>query len=178
MKIYFVRHGKTEWNKLKKMQGVADIPLNEEGIEQAYKTKELISNIEFDCAICSPLKRTKQTLDIILEGRNIPVIYDERIIERNYGEFEGTTKNVDFDYNEFWDYTKNVKYLKAENIRDFFNRVYDFLNDLKTKKYEKVLIVAHGGVSRALDCYFNGMMSDEKLATFIPENAKVMEYEL
>ena len=58
MKIYFVRHGKTEWNKLKKMQGSADIPLNEEGIEQAYKTKELISNIEFDCAICSPLTRT------------------------------------------------------------------------------------------------------------------------
>ena len=39
MKIYIVRHGKTEWNKLKKMQGVADIPLNEEGIERAYKTK-------------------------------------------------------------------------------------------------------------------------------------------
>ena len=178
MKIYFVRHGKTEWNKLKKMQGVADIPLNEEGIEQAYKTKELISSIKFDCAICSPLTRTKQTLDIILEGRDIPAIYDERIIERNYGEFEGTTKNVDFDYNEFWNYTKNVKYEKAENIRDFFKRVYDFLDDLKTKKYEKILIVSHGGVSRPLDCYFNGMMSDEKLATFIPDNAKVMEYEL
>lgn len=178
MKIYFVRHGKTEWNKLKKMQGVVDIPLNEEGIEQAYKTKELINNIEFDCAICSPLKRTKQTLDIILENKNIPIIYDERIIERNYGEFEGTTKNVDFDYNEFWNYTKNVKYKQAENIRDFFERIYAFLDDLKTKNYEKVLIVAHGGVSRPLDCYFNGMMSDEKLATFIPENAKVMEYEL
>ena len=40
MKIYIVRHGKTEWNKLKKMQGVVDIPLNEEGIERAYKTKD------------------------------------------------------------------------------------------------------------------------------------------
>ena len=108
MKIYFVRHGKTEWNKLKKMQGSADIPLNEEGIEQAYKTKELISNIEFDCAICSPLTRTRQTLDIILDDKKIPVIYDERIVERNYGEFEGTTKNVDFDYNEFWNYTKRL----------------------------------------------------------------------
>ena len=162
MKIYFVRHGKTELNKLKKMQGVLDIPLNEEGIEQTYKTKELTDKIEFDCAICSPLIRTKQTLDIILEGRNIPVIYDERIIERNYGEFEGTTKNVDFDYDEFWNYTKNVKYKKAENIRDFFERIYGFLDDLKTKNYKRVLIVAHGGVSRPFDCYFNGMMSDEK----------------
>lgn len=177
MKIYFVRHGKTEWNKLKKMQGVVDIPLNEDGIEQAYKTKELINNIEFDCAICSPLKRTRQTLDIILEGRNIPVIYDERIIERNYGEFEGTIKNVDFDYNEFWNYTKNVKYKQAENIRDFFERVYGFLDDLKTKKYKNVLIVAHSGVYRPFNCYFNGMMTDEKLATFIPENAKIMEHE-
>ena len=73
---------------------------------------------------------------------------------------------------------QSVKYKKAENIRDFFERIYSFLDDLKTKEYEKVLIVAHGGVSRPLDCYFNGMMSDEKLATFIPENAKVMEYEL
>lgn len=40
MKICIVRHGKTEWNKLKKMQGVADIPLNEEGIKRAYKTKD------------------------------------------------------------------------------------------------------------------------------------------
>ena len=178
MKIYFVRHGKTEWNKLKKMQGSAAIPLNEDGIEQAYKTKELLRNIEFDCAFCSPLIRAKQTLDIILEDTNIPVTYDERIRERNYGEFEGTIKNVDFDYNEFWNYTKNVKYKQAENIRDFFERIYSFLDDLKTKNYEKVLIVAHGGVSRPLDCYFNGMMSDEKLATFIPDNAKVMEYEL
>jgi broad specificity phosphatase PhoE len=148
MKIYFVRHGKTEWNKLKKMQGSADIPLNEEGIEQAYKTKELISNIEFDCAICSPLTRTKQTLNIILDDKKIPVIYDERIVERNYGEFEGTTKNVDFDYNEFWNYTKNVKYKKAENIRDFFERIYSFLDDLKTKEYEKVLIVAQRNTYR------------------------------
>ena len=178
MKIYFVRHGKTEWNKLKKMQGSADIPLNEEGIKQAYKTKELLRNIELDYAFCSPLIRAKQTLDIILENNNIPVIYDERIRERNYGEFEGTIKNVDFDYNEFWNYTKNVKYKQAENIRDFFERIYSFLDDLKTENYEKVLIVAHGGVSRPLDCYFNGMMSDEKLATFIPDNAKVMEYKL
>ncbi len=142
-----------------------------------YKTKALISNMKFDCAICLPLKRTKQTLDIILDDRNIPVIYDERIIERNYGKFEGTIKNVDFDYNQFWNYTKNVKYREAENIRDFFKRIYSFLDDLKIKNYEKVLIVAHGGVARPLDCYFNGMMPDEKLAEFIPENAKVMEYE-
>ncbi len=81
MKIYYVRHGQTEWNKLNKIQGIVDMPLNEEGIKQAYKTKEIINNIEFDCAICSPLKRTRQTLDIILEGRSIPVIYDKRLIE-------------------------------------------------------------------------------------------------
>ena len=87
MKIYVTRHGQTDWNVQGKTQGRADIELNEVGIKQAKQTKEELKNIDIDLIICSPLKRAKKTAEIINEGRNIPIIFDDQIIERNFGEF-------------------------------------------------------------------------------------------
>lgn len=89
MNLYVVRHGQTEWNIMKKMQGSVDIPLNEKGIEQAYITKKNLENISIDIIFCSPLKRAMQTAEVINQDRNLEIIYDERLRERNYGEFEG-----------------------------------------------------------------------------------------
>ena len=85
MKIYVTRHGQTEWNVLKKVQGKADISLNEKGIEQAIQTKKELDNEKIDLIICSPLKRAKETAQIINENRNIPIIFDDRISERDFG---------------------------------------------------------------------------------------------
>ena len=73
MKLYVVRHGQTKWNVLKKMQGSADIPLNECGKKQAYQTKLNLENINFDIIICSPLIRAKQTAEIINSDRNLEI---------------------------------------------------------------------------------------------------------
>lgn len=89
MNLYVIRHGQTDWNVMKKMQGSVDIELNEIGIKQAYITKENLDSISIDVIFCSPLKRAKQTAEIINKGRNLEIIYDERLRERNYGEFEG-----------------------------------------------------------------------------------------
>ncbi len=89
MNLYVIRHGQTEWNVMKKMQGSIDIPLNKKGIKQAYITKKNLDHISIDVIFCSPLKRAKQTAEIINKGRNLEIIYDERLKERNYGEFEG-----------------------------------------------------------------------------------------
>lgn len=94
MKIYVTRHGQTDWNVQGKTQERADIELNEVGIKQAKQTKEELKNIDIDLIICSPLKRAKKTAEIINEGRNIPIIFDDQIIERNFGEFEGEKKNL------------------------------------------------------------------------------------
>ena len=118
MKVTFVRHGQTEWNRLGKQQGLADIPLDQTGIEQARKTAQLLKDEAFDCVYCSPLKRAQQTAQIICEGRNIPIILEQRLIERDMGEFEGMTWHQ-FDTRAFWDYTADLHYRKAENIRDF-----------------------------------------------------------
>lgn len=178
MKVYVVRHGQTEWNILKKMQGSKDIPLNDKGIEQAYITKSNLENIKFDLIIVSPLIRAKQTAEIISKDRSCKTILENRIKERDYGEFEGVQKS-DFSYLDFWSYTQNNKYEYGENIQLFFKRIYDFLDELKEKyKNKDILIVTHGGVTKAIECYFNGMMKDEDIALYLPDNCEIKEYEL
>ena len=178
MNLYVIRHGQTEWNVLKKMQGSVDIPLNEKGLEQAEITKSNLNDISLDVILCSPLIRAKQTADIINSDRNLEIIIDDRLRERTYGEFEGTSKNS-FNYNDFWAYNKNLKYDKAENIQDFFKRIYDLLDEVKSKYYDKnVLIVTHAGVMKAIECYANGMMEDEEIGPFLPDNASVQKYKI
>ena len=110
-----------------------DEPLNETGLKQAEETRNNLLDTNLDLIISSPLMRAKQTVKIINRDRNIPITYDERIIERNFGEFEGLeTKN--FDFHGYCDYYKNIKFKEAENIQIFFKRVYDFLDDI-IKKY-------------------------------------------
>lgn len=117
MEILFVRHGKTAWNKEKKMQGNVDIPLSEEGITHAQMMAEKLKDKKIDVAFCSPLERAKQTLDIINEVRDnvISVIYEEALTERNYALYEGRNKKT-FNYEIVWDYSNS---LNAENFFNF-----------------------------------------------------------
>lgn len=176
MEILLARHGQTEWNLLKKLQGKADIELNEKGIQQAEKTRGFLKDEKIDLIICSPLKRAIQTAEIINQGRNLKMIIDERISERDFGEFEGMY-NSDFDYNAFWSYKQNLKYDKAENIKDFFERVYKFLDSIKNEyDGKRVLIVAHGGISIPVKCYFEGIPNIETLLPLCLENCEVAKY--
>ena len=161
--IYITRHGQTDWNVQKKVMGRCDEPLNQTGLMQAEETRKNLLNTNIDLIICSPLKRAKQTAEVINRDRNIPIIYDERIIERDFGEFEGM-ETKDFDFDGYWNYYKNDIYEKAENIQDFFKRVYDFLDDINEKYKDKnILIVAHGGISIPVACYFNNNIPNGSL---------------
>ena len=81
MNIFVVRHGQTEWNVMKKMQGAADIELNEKGLSQASDTADMLRDLAFDIIFCSPLKRAKQTAEIINDDRGLNIIFDERLRE-------------------------------------------------------------------------------------------------
>lgn len=175
MKIYVTRHGQTDWNVQGKTQGRADIELNEVGIKQAKQTKEELKNIDIDLIICSPLKRAKKTAEIINEGRNIPIIFDDQIIERNFGEFEG--EKIKFD--EFWDYNAHPRYQRAETIQEIISRISNFLDKIKEEYKDKnVLLVTHGGVSIAINCYFKGILEDGKLINYCLHNCEVQEFEI
>lgn len=101
MRLLLTRHGQTDWNVLGKIQGQTDIELNEIGIKQAEATREKIANQKIDVIISSPQKRAKKTAEIIAKGRNIPIIIDKEIEERNFGKFEGKTRE-EFDFAEIW----------------------------------------------------------------------------
>ena len=176
MEILLTRHGQTEWNFFKKVQGKADIKLNEKGIEQAKDVKDKLKNKQIDWILCSPLIRAVETANIINDSRNIPILIDEKLSERDFGEFEGMP-TTDFDYEAFWSYKQNIQYNKAENIKDFFQRVYGFLDNIYLKyKDKRILLVAHGGISIPVYCYFNGIPDKDTLLGLALGNCEVAKY--
>lgn len=161
MKIYLMRHGETDYNKKGLIQGSLDIPLNEYGIRLAELTRDGFrkEGIRFDRAYCSPLIRARQTADILLEGQDTPITYDDRICEMNFGEGEGILlkdisikpeyQNIDY---LFHDPEKYVATELGESYEALFARVKDFLEQEiypKEKNYENVLVCCHGGIIRA-----------------------------
>ena len=171
--LFITRHGETDWNLYGKVQGKADILLNNRGIEQAKETMSILKEESIDFIICSPLKRAIQTAEIINAEKNVPIIFEERISERDFGEFEGMSKN-DFDFQAFWNYEKNVTYEKAENIKVFFNRIFLFLEDIKKKYKDKnILLVTHGGVSIAVNSFFNGIPQNGECLPLCIKNCEV-----
>lgn len=197
MRLYIVRHGETDWNiehknhkdeefqKNRNSAPVTDddfISINEIGIEQAEKIAEELKNEKIDVVITSPLPRTIQTAEIITKDRNIPIIIDDSITVRKFGEFKGKKADIDFDFtNGFWSYKANLKYIEAENIRDFFQRIYEFLDKLKENyeyKDKSILIVTHGSITIPIYCYFNGIPENDNLLEHVLDNCKVAIYEI
>ena len=161
MKFYIIRHGQTNWNKKGKIQGKTDIELNEEGIEQAKEARKILEKYPIDVIVSSPLKRAKKTAEIINEAKKVPIIFDKAIEERGFGEFEGKVGKEIQD--EIWNseildnYNLNKQYKGVESIQDLCNRVWGLFDELKQEYEDKnILIVTHGGVTRAINGYFNG----------------------
>lgn len=153
MEIYLVRHGETDWNKKRLIQGRADIPLNEYGRSLAKKTGEGLSDVEFAVCYCSPLKRARETADLIVEGREIPVIEDNRLLEMDFGECEGKCCRWD-DWqlpDEFRDFFEAPEKYKTPPEGEGFQQVKDrmehFLRELRGREElqgSKILVVSHG----------------------------------
>ena len=168
MKLYIVRHGQVPHNALHQYN-TTDEDLTELGISQAVEL-----NKHFDIIISSPLIRAKHTAEIIANNREI--FYDDRIKERSCGSLSGQPLEVT-NREEYWNYYTTIQYGTSENIQEFFKRVYNFLDELKTKDYKNVLIVAHSGVSKAFNGYFEGIQ-DGKFLNRGLKNCEIKEYEL
>lgn len=177
MKILVVRHGQTDWNIERRVQGITDIPLNQKGIEQAYVVKEKLREEKIDLCFSSPLKRAKQTAEIINAERKIPLKLDESLIEIQYGKMEGKFSNEFSTRTEFGNIVDGKLYKGAEASRDFMDRVFAFLEELKNLQVDTVLLVTHKEVCRAIDFYFNGLPDDKKLKGREVANCEVIRYE-
>lgn len=177
MKIYFVRHGQTDWNIQNRLQGSVDVPLNSTGIQQAHILADKLSSTHFDLIISSPLKRALDTANIINQGRNINLVTDSSLLERSFGCLEGI-KGDEYDKNIFWDYNKNYKYKDVEPVQQFLDRIHKYLELLiKTHQGKSVLLVSHNGVNIATNCYFNGFPNDMRLLDIKLDNCSFIEYD-
>ncbi|MGN0164897.1 MAG: histidine phosphatase family protein [Lachnospiraceae bacterium] len=161
--LYLIRHGITEWNKIHKLQGRMDIPLAKEGREMARKACEQYKDINFDVVFCSPLVRAKETAEYILAGRNLPIIYDDRLMEICFGDYEGTECVFDMPdhlvYKFFKDPEHYVATANAEGFTELFARTENFLTervDPLLAEGKDVLIVGHGAMNSSIICQKRG----------------------
>lgn len=161
MKLYLVRHGQTPWNKVHRNQGRSDIPLNEYGRELAAVTGKGLEDVPFDLCFTSPLKRAKETAMLILEGRNIPIVEDERLIEISFGDYEGTSwledswdPNLPKDFMNFFDAPEKYNTPpNGESFESLIDRTGDFLNELckqEENQDKTILISTHGAALMAI----------------------------
>lgn len=159
MLIYLMRHGETDWNKERRLQGQSDIPLNEYGVELAVKTAEALADVAFDRAFCSPLGRAQETARIILGARETPLHTDMRLKEINFGTHEGVCFDVakqdpkDPLHHFFCEPDRYVPPEGAESFAQVMERGRSFLQE-KVLPLEGecriLLVVAHGAFNRSL----------------------------
>ena len=128
MKLYIVRHGKTDWNIMGLLQGQTNIELNEEGINDARKLSKEINLNEIDLCISSSLERAKQTAEILTNNK-IKIIYDDMIVERGFGNYEGKKINYDLIENQ-WNYKLNDSSNNIKNIEACLIRAKTFLDKI------------------------------------------------
>ena len=157
MKIWIARHGQTDLNKKKLMQGRTDAPLNEKGIEQARRSRQNIGDVRFDAVYSSPLQRAKLT-GAIIGGVDISeVIEDPRIIETDFGRYEKRRYYaLGLPMTAYWTMPRIFPAPPTvESIESMQERAPSFLKELETHDYDNVLVACHGGIMRALCGYLD-----------------------
>ena len=177
MNLYVVRHGETIWNVEKRVQGITDIPLTEKGKKEAEELQELISTLNIDVVISSPLDRARETAKILIDSK-LPINTDDRIKERDWGMNEGALIS-EVDRWDCWDVILNTKVQNIECIQDFMDRVSNFIEEIKAKyKDENVLIVTHSAVSRVIHYLLGTIPEDANLSRIDIPNLRIIEYKL
>lgn len=174
--LYVARHGQTVWNAENKVCGITDVDLTGVGIAQAKELAAVVATKNVSLIISSPLKRTVETSKIVSEICNISMETDERLIEQNYGIYEG----VDRKNEEFLSNKRNFafKYPDGESMMQVAYRVYGLLDEIKGKYKDKnVLLISHGGVCRIINTYFKDM-TNEEFFNYRLGNGELEEYEM
>lgn len=180
--LYIMRHGKTDWNEIHKLQGRTDIPLNETGRLMADKAREDYAEIHFDKCYCSPLCRAKETAEIVLKDRDIPIIIDQRLTEMSFGEYEGIQNSLKIEncpINELFrnpeNYTKPVQ--GGESLEELYARTGDFIKNVvepELKAGKDILIVGHGAMNSSIVCQIRDIPIENFWSAGI-ENCKLMK---
>lgn len=159
--IYLTRHGQTEWNLEKRLQGRGNSPLTTFGIERAKELFNRVSDIKIDKIYTSPIERAYKTAEILKGNREIPLIADDGLMEMNFGDFEGRIMEEIMEENPEWDMhlimqgNTEMRAPNGETLNEVRERVKLAMDKIILENSDKdVLIVAHGITLKALMYYF------------------------
>lgn len=149
MKIYLIRHGETDWNRQRRLQGREDIALNENGIRQAAACGEAFRRVPVDCIVTSPLRRAVRTAELIAEPLGRPkILIDPDLTEREFGRFSGMTPE-EFEQN------RALPDPDMEDWDTLARRVTGALRKYCGGPYRHLIAVSHGGSINAALAVFS-----------------------
>ncbi|MFT4078926.1 2,3-bisphosphoglycerate-dependent phosphoglycerate mutase [Rhodomicrobium lacus] len=174
--LVLVRHGESEWNKLNLFTGWRDPDLTEKGVEEARKAGELLKKdgYTFDIAFTSALTRAQHTLSLILDElgqRNLPVVENQALNERDYGDLSGLNKDDararwGEEQVHIWRRSYDVPPPGGESLKDTAARVLPYYEAEilpQVKAGRNVIVAAHGNSLRALIMKLDGLSTEEIL---------------
>lgn len=183
LNVYLLRHGQTEWNADgNRYCGRTDIPLTQTGIQQAEMVRDQLANVFFDAIYSSPLRRAYETAKIAGGGRTVTCDY--RLIEADFGKWEGKTKEqfIREDPGPWKSWQENPMSAKAgvtgETAADIIGRVDEFFGDVHAKHHgHNILVVGHNGINRIYLAYKLGM-DVKHYRRIVQENSSITMFSL
>lgn len=188
MNLYFTRHGETEWNVKKKIQGTTDIPLNENGIYQAKCLAQTLLEKRDSEAFCpirvytSPQLRAAETAQICADVLGIECVPLDGLREMDLGEWEGANWDIIREtYGEqylHWNSHRRFDYTPGgENYDEVLGRTLAALDEILGRETKDVLVVSHSAVLMALRCYLAGLPFEEMVRRFKTKNTELVKIE-
>ena len=179
-RLLLVRHGETEWNREKRFQGVRDVPLNENGREQARRAAEFLKDVKIDFAVSSPMLRPKETAEIILQHHpDTPLQLEKEMMEISHGLWEGKLEAeieqaFPSQLQQWQSSPETVQMPDGENLQQVWSRVkvaWDRIVESAAPQSTGI-VVAHDAVNKAILCHLFGLEPD-RFWTFKQGNCAV-----
>lgn len=161
--IYVIRHGQTDLNKERKMQGRMGLPLNEYGIDQAKALRDELQNMNFDLVFSSPQERAAKTAEIVT---GVQAITDNRLDVFDLGEADRLHIN---EVKMAGPLPDSSVYNGVEEPNEFVERVFSFMKELENqygKQELNILISGHRCTTGCIGAYFEGIPSDKNILKF------------
>ncbi|MBI4137500.1 histidine phosphatase family protein [Candidatus Roizmanbacteria bacterium] len=176
--IYLVRHGQTDWNRDKKIQGWSDIPLNQSGIDEAEQLALSMRTLSIHAVYSSPLLRAYRTAEIISRHHGLPITPLDSLKEAGFGRFEGFTweqlmvhplvVNRSQVIDRYHDHTG-----EGESIHDVYLRTSAAIDSLVSKhRQEAILIVSHALAIKTI-AYHAGVIEKNQIEHVEIKNAQL-----
>lgn len=183
--LVLVRHGESQWNLENRFTGWVDVPLTDTGRREAARAGALLAGTRFDLAYSSVLQRANETLDIILRElgqSDLPVVKDQALNERHYGDLQGlnkseTAEKYGAEQVHIWRRSYDVPPPGGESLKDTAARTlpyYDTVIAPQIASGKNVLVVAHGNSLRSIVMQLDQLTREQVLELNIPTGVPIV----